>query len=95
MECNRILFSRHAIERMFQRAVSPDAIGRIIQEDDRIAEYPDDKPYPSTLLLGLDKDQPVHVLVAREEHSGDCVVVTVYRPEPSVWNQGFRTRRKR
>jgi len=94
MECNRIYFSRHAIERMFQRSVSPSAVMRIIQEDDQIAQYPDDQPCPSTLLLGSDNDHPVHVLVAREGHSGDCVVVTVYRPEPAIWNEDFRTRRK-
>ena len=93
MECRRILFSRHAIERMFQRSVPPAVVRRIIDEDDRIADYPQDKPYPSTLLLGLEKGRPVHVLVAREGQSGDCVVVTVYRPEPNVWNDDFRTRR--
>lgn len=55
MECRRILFLRHAIERMFQRSVAPAAVRRIVEEDDRIAEYPEDKPYPSTLLLGLEK----------------------------------------
>jgi len=62
MECRRILFSRHAMERMFYRLVSPAVVRRVIAEDDRIAEYPEDKPSPSTLLLGLDKNQPVHVL---------------------------------
>jgi hypothetical protein len=94
MECARLFFSRHALERMFQRSVSPDMVRSIIVNDDRIFFYPSDKPYPSTLLLGFAKGEPFHVLVAREKDTGDCVVVTVYRPDPANWNDDFRTRRK-
>jgi hypothetical protein len=70
-------------------------IRSIISSDDQIASYPEDKRYPSTLLLGFEKNEPVHVLVGRDEATGDCVVITVYRPEPSKWSDDYRTRRKK
>src|SRR5471030_1267248 len=43
---------RHAFERMFQRGIDLDAVAQVISSGEVIADYPDDQPYPSTLLLG-------------------------------------------
>jgi hypothetical protein len=51
VECNSVHFSRHAIERMFQRSIPPDGIFECIRSGEVIANYPDDSPYPSALLL--------------------------------------------
>ena len=93
MECSSIQFTRHAFERMFERALSPDVVRRIIREGEQIASYPDDKPLPSVLILGFEAGDPVHVLVAKNLQSNECIVVTVYRPDPALWRDGFKTRR--
>jgi len=78
---------------MFQRSIPPDEALECIHSGETIARYPDDSPYPSALLLGFLRDLPLHVLVARDSETGNCYVVTVYRPDPELWGSDFRTRR--
>ncbi len=94
MKAGRIRFSRHAIERMFSREITPDAVARIIDQGEVIASYPDDKPFPSSLLLGYDEKGPVHLVVAGTTETDTQIVVTVYRPDPILWERDFKTRRE-
>lgn len=86
MNCATIRYSRHAFARMFERAIAPDVIREII------ADYPDDRPYPSALILGFDQVRPIHVVAARNATTGDCHVVTVYVPDPLLWDAAFKRR---
>ena len=94
MECSDVRFTRHAFERLFARAISPDLVIRIIREGEAIASYPDDLPFPSVLLLGFEREEPIHVVVAKDAKAGTCFVVTVYRPAPEMWTHDFKTPRK-
>lgn len=93
MDCKELFFSRHAFERMFQREIDPAAVGQLVANGEVIADYPDDRPFPSALLLGFHADQPVHIVVAHDPATGDCHVVTIYRPDPEIWDEAFRKRR--
>jgi hypothetical protein len=93
MECSAVRFTRHAFERVFERAIPPDAVLRIIEEGEVIASYPDDLPFPSVLILGFEGGTPLHAVVARDPESGICFVVTVYQPNRDLWSEDFRTRR--
>jgi hypothetical protein len=93
MECSAVRFRRHAFERLFERAVHPDAVLRIIHEGEVVASYPDDLPYPSVLILGFEGGKPLHVVVAQDPENRICIVVTVYKPDPKLWNDDFKTRR--
>jgi hypothetical protein len=53
--------------------------------------YPDDKPYPSRLLLGWVESRPIHVVTATAEH--EIIVIRVYEPDPSLWEPGCERRR--
>lgn len=88
-----IRYSRHAFERMFERAITPDVIREIVTKGEIIANYPDDRPYPSALILGFDQDRPVHVVAARNVATGECHIVTVYVPDPVLWDAAFKQRR--
>lgn len=94
MECEYIRFSRHAIERMFKREIPPKVVRKMVFEGEVIADYPDDTPYPSVLMLGFQEGRPVHVVVARDDLSRVCHVVTVYCPDPRLWAADFKTRRE-
>jgi hypothetical protein len=93
MDCRQLHFSRHAFERMFQRGINPDAVAQLVSSGDIIADYPDDQPFPSTLILGFHGGQPVHAVVARDPLRGDCYLVTIYRPDPEIWDEAFKNRR--
>ncbi len=62
--CSSIHFSRHAMERMFQRGFSPAMALEALRSGEIIASYSDDIPYPSHLLLSHAHGNPVHVVVA-------------------------------
>lgn len=93
MDCAEVVFSGHAIRRMFERGLGRDAILDVVRGGEVIAEYPDDSPYPSSLVLGFVAGEPVHAVVARDPQTGACFVVTAYRPDPVKWSNDFRKRR--
>ena len=94
MKCERVIFSGHAIQRMFQRSVSRDAVNAVISGGETVADYPDANPYPSRLLLGFVESRPLHVVVAWDAGTGTCIIVTAYEPHPEHWAPGFRKRRQ-
>ncbi|MBK6637208.1 MAG: DUF4258 domain-containing protein [Rhodocyclaceae bacterium] len=91
--CSAIAYSRHALERMFERAIAPQTVARLLAEGEIIAEYPDDRPHPSVLILGFDGQRPIHIVVAQEASTACCVVVTVYPPDATLWDEAFKIRR--
>jgi hypothetical protein len=78
---------------MFERGISRDGVLAVIAQGETIAEYTDDRPYPSCLLLGFEQGKPLHVVVASDEAAGLCIAVTVYEPALEQWSADFRTRR--
>ena len=93
MDCKRVVFSGHAIQRMFERGIRRDDVLAVIARGETIAEYADDKPYPSRLLLGSVRDKPLHVVLALDEAANVCIVVTVCEPTLEQWSGDFRTRK--
>ncbi|WPL16078.1 hypothetical protein Thiowin_01015 [Thiorhodovibrio winogradskyi] len=95
MNCATLRFSRHAFERMFERGLSPAVVEQSIATAEPIKEYPDERPFPSVLLLAFHQQTPVHLVVAKNPLTEDCVVVTVYIPDAKLWRDDFKTRRNR
>jgi len=94
LKLRRIEFRLHAIRRMFEREISDEEVLKVIQEGEVIEEYPNDEPYPSMLILGFVNDRPIHVVLAVNEEESMGIVVTAYQPDPSLWRDNFRRRRK-
>lgn len=94
MDCARVSYSRHALERMFARSIRPDQISVILREGAEIESYPNDTPYPSQLLVGRSGAVWLHVVVAYSQADRHCIVVTAYIPDASMWDESFRTRRR-
>lgn len=92
MDCQQVVFSGHAIQRMFERGIGRDEVLAVIAQGETIAEYADDKPYPSRLLLGFAKSKPLHVVLACDDATALCMVITVYEPTLEHWSVDFRTR---
>ena len=93
MDCDQIVFSGHAVRRMFERAVAVADVVALIRSGEVIERYPQDQPLPSYLVFGFIDGEPLHVVVGVEEDDGRCVAVTVYRPSVELWDDDFRTRR--
>lgn len=93
MNCEHIVFSGHALRRMFERRFSRDDVRSVLCDGEEISSYPDDTPYPSCVMLGFMEGRAVHVVVAQEENTRTCYVVTVYHPDPDLWESDFKRRR--
>lgn len=78
---------------MFERLISRDQALAAIAAGEAIEDYPDDVPFPSVLLLARVEGRALHVVVAQDRESGRCYLITVYPPDPDLWEPDFRTRR--
>ena len=87
-----LIFSSHALKRMFQRGITPESVRAVLDKPQVVAEYADDKPYPSRLLYAMVAQQALHVLVATAD-VGVKVIITVYRPDPLLWSPDFLRKR--
>jgi hypothetical protein len=88
----KLVFRAHALRRMFERQISLDDVRAVVGSGETIEDYPDDKPYPSRLVLGWRSRRPVHVVVAHNLSDNELIVVTVYEPDAELWDHGFRRR---
>ncbi|MFQ5853707.1 MAG: DUF4258 domain-containing protein [Candidatus Binatia bacterium] len=91
---SRLVFRVHAIQRMFQRGIGEEDVRQALSTGETIEEYPDDTPYPSRLILGRHGSRPLHVVVADNTDTQENIVITVYEPDPSEWEQDFKRRKK-
>jgi len=90
------IYRTHAIERMFERNISDEVVEKVIKNGKIIEEYLDDKPYPSFLILGYEKDnfkKPIHVVFAKDDKN--IIVITAYRPSELKWTNNYQTRIKK
>jgi len=59
-----------------------------------IIDYPNDKPFPSCLILGFASMRPLHLVIAINEEENKCVVITAYQPDPNLWDEEFKSKIK-
>ena len=89
---SRFVYRVHALQRMFEREIERSVVESVIQSGTTIESYPEDTPYPSRLVLGWDRDRPIHVVVADNLPDEETVVITVYQPDPMRWDASFSRR---
>ncbi len=94
IDCKTIKFISHAIQRMFERDIRQPEVLNILSSGEIINQYPDDKPFPSYLVLGHGRLSPIHVVIAIDQESSLCIVVTVYIPSDKLWEADFRRRKE-
>jgi len=59
-----------------------------------IESYPEDKPYPSALIFGNTlHSRPLHILCAYDSEANQTIIITVYQPDASRWEQYRRRKR--
>ncbi len=85
-------FTKHALERSFQRQISPEQCKRIFYEGKVIEKYPDDKPFPSELRVAKIDERFLHLVTSQD---GSIIhVITAYVPDITQWESGFEIRKK-
>jgi hypothetical protein len=94
MNCSDYIFSSHALTSMINRNIEADDVITTIEDGEIVADYPNDKPYASKLLLNFINGKALHVVVAQDTLSKRCIVITCYFPNPDLWDEGFKTKLK-
>jgi hypothetical protein len=89
----KIIWRRHALERMLERGLSRDTVLSVASNGEVIEDYSADRPIPSALLLSWDKERPIHVVLSLEP-DGEVAIITAYEPSLDVFESDYRTRRK-
>ena len=89
----RTTFRVHALQRMFERNISVEEVESVLKSGLVIEDYPTDFPYPSRLLLGWNKNRPLHVVEAINRMDNESIVVTAYQPDPAAWDGEFKRRK--
>jgi hypothetical protein len=95
INCKKVSFSGHAVQRMYERAISKSQVLLVIKSGNIIADYPDDSPYPSYLLNGIANSRHLHLVIAVDNSDSSCYIVTVYIPDPAQWTNNYQSRRKK
>ncbi len=86
---SRFAYRVHALQRVFERQIGRPVVEPGIQSGTTIESCPEDTPYASHLVLGWNRDRPVHVVVADNLHDEETIVITVYQPDPMRWDASF------
>ncbi|MSR77674.1 MAG: DUF4258 domain-containing protein [Candidatus Omnitrophica bacterium] len=94
MPYDKLTFRFHAVQRMFERDISVDEIRTILKTGEVIEDYPNDKPYPSNLILARVKNRPLHPVAAHYHEKKETIIITVYEPDPEKWDLDFKKRRR-
>jgi hypothetical protein len=79
---------------MFDRHIAIRSVEEALRRGTVIRDYPDEKPYPSRLILHKTSKQALHVVAADDKKEKVTYIITVYIPDPAVWNEDYTERRK-
>ena len=89
-----IKYRVHALKRMFERNINDSDVSTVLEHGEVINEYPDDTPYTSKLFKGVVSGRILHIVIAENESDKEIIVITVYEPDPNLWDSEFRRKLK-
>jgi Domain of unknown function (DUF4258) len=92
---NEFELSKHALDKSTKRRISINEIRETVASGLVIEDYPDDKYSPSCLISGFTlANRAVHVQCS---YPGQPLIkiITVYEPNPQLWEENFKRRRSR
>jgi len=95
-ECLRsgqILWTYHVNMRLGQRFLSRETIINAAESYEVVEAYPEDKYFPSYLLLGHVGEEVFHALFGADVDGQNVRIVTAYYPSQEDWETDLKTRR--
>jgi len=83
---SRVRITDHADNEAVDDGLTFEEIYFSVMHGEVIEDYPNDKPYPSCLILGNNfSGEPIHSVWAYNSENLWAVLITVYRPNPEQW----------
>jgi hypothetical protein len=80
--------------RLGKRFIARETVVQAAENYEIVEEYPDDKYFPSYLLLGRHGAETFHVLFGADVEGQNVRVVTAYCPSLEEWEADLKTRRR-
>ncbi len=80
--------------RLGQRFIARETIIQAADTYEMVEAYPEDKYFPSYLLLGRAGNDAFHVLFGVDLEGQNVRVVTAYYPSADEWEIDLKTRRR-
>jgi len=79
-------FSKHAVDQSIIRDIAVAEVEQAISSRcELIEDYPDDKHWPSCLILGFtDAGRPLHIQCSYPSRTL-IKIITLYQPDPDLW----------
>jgi len=89
----QILWTEHLALRLHERGIKRADVIACIECGEIIEHYPDEKPFPSCLVLGASVSGEALHVVCGLDTGVNCYVVTAYYPSMDKWEADFKTRK--
>ncbi len=91
-------FTDHARREMESESLGVihiDELLEALEGGEIIEDYPDDRPYPSCLILGRAQlGRPLHIVCAPVLDETLLIVITTYEPDPNKWEADLKKRKR-
>mgnify|MGYP001564256802 CR=1 FL=1 len=91
----KVLWSYHVNMRFRERPITREMVLQAASRLELVEAYPEDKYFPSYLLLAEARGIRFHVLIAADVSSDNVRVITTYIPESNEWESNLKTRKQR
>ena len=92
---DNIRVSQHGFRRLVSHSIRSDDLVASIVNAVVLEDYPAYHTGPAVLVLQYDANgAPLHAVWGVEKGTDEpAVLITAYRPDPSLWSDDFRTRK--
>jgi hypothetical protein len=91
----RFEFSKHAADQSILRQILVQEVREAIAAGRVIEDYPNDKYGPSCLICGSTQARRVVHIQCSYPARPLLKIITLYEPDPRLWNDDFTQRRNR
>ncbi len=93
VDSDKVEWKKHVLQRIFERSISRSEVKKAIVDGMIIESYLEDYPIPSFLIAHVHMPKPLHVVVAYDEYSQICYIITAYEPDTKYFLRDLITRR--
>ena len=91
-QLGKIQWTEHVMKRLIKRNITRAEVKSALLSGKIIEEYPNDYPFPSCLVLGISlPGRYLHVVCGIGNDR--LWIITVYRPDKTIWDESFTKRR--
>lgn len=89
----KLRWTNHIAMRLLQRKINQEDVEYALLNGEIIENYEDDYPYPSCLVLGLNKaNEYIHVVCG--SNGMELWLITAYYPNQAEWEDDLKTRKE-